>query len=289
MRAAVTISLIFCLFNCSGVSKQVVPRIGHSQIAPWQSIKHVVIIILENGSPIEAQQQPFMNEISKKGANLKEYYGITHPSQPNYIAMIAGSTLGVRSDKNYDLKDEHIGDMLERAGKTWKIYAEDYPGNCFLKARSGNYARKHVPFLSFTNVQNDPTRCENVVAASQFDNDVANNSLKTYSMYIPNLLNDAHDTDLAYADSWFKKAFAKHFKNPQLLSDTLFIITFDEDDMKYNNRIYTVFLGAGVKPGVESIVHYDHYSMLRTVEEIFNLDDLGRNDLLAQPIMDIWK
>lgn len=288
-KTLLRVFVIFCLLNCAGYSKQVVPRLDPKEIEAWKNIKHIVVIVLENGNPVEAIKQPFLKELSKKGANFSQFYGVVHPSQPNYIAMVAGSTLGVTSNKNYDLKDEHLGDMLERAGKTWKVYAEGYPGNCFLEEELVHYKRKHVPLLSFTNVTKNPFRCNKIVPASQFDIDVASNSLPSYSMYVPDQLNDGHDTSLSYADAWLKRAFGAHLSNPALLQDTLFVITFDEDDMWHFNRIYTVMIGAGVKPRVESKRRYNHYSLLRTIEEIFQTDDLGRNDLWAEPIIDIWR
>lgn len=281
--------LVLLISSCISVQSFGFPKAPLERPRSWDDIKHVVIIVFENTSPIEAIKQPFLRSLVTQGAHLSDYYAITHPSQPNYIAMVSGNTFNVKGDKNYDLLGYSIADLLENKGLTWKVYAEDFPGNCFLKDKEGLYVRKHVPFLSFINIQTSPTRCSNIVPATQFAVDRTNNQLPTYSMYIPNLENDGHNTGVKFADRWFEQTFSGYFSDQDLLKDTLFIITFDEDDWFHGNRIYTVFLGAGVQPGITSSTRYNHYSMLRTIEEIFSLGSLHQYDLFADIISDIWR
>lgn len=258
--------------------------------ASWNQIKHIVVIILENTNASDALKQPFMGSLLKTGAYLNEFYAITHPSQPNYIALLAGTTFGIATDDDITINVNHLGDLLERKRLTWKAYAEDLPAiPCFLGATSGEYVRKHEPFISFYNIQNNANRCDNIVNASQFFTDIKTNHLPSFSIYIPNLLNDGHDTNIAYVDHWLSNTFSSIFKQSNVMKDTLFVITFDEDDWTTPiNQIYTLFIGAGVKAGVLSDVHYTHYSLLRTIEEIFQLDLLGTNDRIARVISDIW-
>jgi phospholipase C len=281
--------LICLLVGCVLAPRQPMARLPAPRPNVWDDIKHVVIITLENGSPIEASKQPFLRDLMRRGASMANYYGVTHPSQPNYIAMVSGNTYNVHGDWNADLLGKTIADLLEAQGKTWKVYAEDYPSPCFLGESHGIYVRKHVPFLSFVNVQTDPSRCSKIVPATEFSLDQAQNQLPHYSFYVPNLENDGHNTGLAYTSRWLKNTFEPYFANEQLMKETLFIVTFDEDDWFHGNRIYTVFLGAGVKPGYTSNVRYDHYNMLKTVEEIFKLGNLAQHDLFAEPIWDIWQ
>src|SRR4051812_44209837 len=92
-----------------------------------QPFKKVFIIVLENADYDRALKQPFLHQLSKQGALLTNYFAITHPSQPNYIALISGSTFGINSDKDVNLTGNHIGDLLEAKGLNWKVYAEGYP------------------------------------------------------------------------------------------------------------------------------------------------------------------
>ncbi len=250
-------------------------------------IDHVIIVEFENTDYSKAMAQPTFQKIAQAGANLTHFMAETHPSQPNYIAMIAGDMYGVKGDGNVNLDGRHIGDLLEEAGKTWKVYADDYPGNCFLGAKSGKYARKHVPFLSFKNVQSNPERCANVVEGGEFAQDIDSNNLPNYALYIPNMDDDAHDTDVAYADNWIKTDFLPKLSN--LPPKTLVVFTFDESSfLSPVNHIYTSFYGDVVIPGSVYTQTTNHYGFLRTVEALLGVGDLGKKDATTDPITGIW-
>jgi phospholipase C len=250
----------------------------------WNNIEHIVVIVLENTTADEALKQPFMGGLTEKGAYLDQFYAVAHPSQPNYLALAGGSTFEVGNDDEVNIRAANLGDLIS----SWKVYAEDYPGNCYLGMFKNDYARKHNPLISFVDIQTNPKQCNKIVSATEFHQDMKKHQLPAISFYIPNQKNDGHDTGAAYADTWLKKAFAKWFADPEVLKNTLFVITFDEDDYRANNRIYTLLLGAGVKAGVRSNTRYNHYSLLKTVEEIYKLKTLGKNDKAANAITDIW-
>lgn len=257
-----------------------------------------LIVIFENTNYQDAIKQPFMASLAAKGALLANDHAIAHPSLPNYIALTSGGTWGVDSDNDASLKVRHIGDLLDAAHKSWKVYAEAYPGGkgkCFLGSYSGTYARKHVPFLNYADVQKNPLSCAKVVNAEEFKKDVLSRSLPDFALYIPDLRNDAHNTDVRYADRWFQKTFGPLL--PQLSKDELLIITFDEDGSydaatknykKSANRVFTAFYGAGIRAGAVSKRRYDHYSVLKTVEKALGLKSLGARDKSAPLINDIW-
>ena len=257
--------------------------------------KRVMIVILENADYDDAIKQPFLASLARRGALLARFSAEAHPSQPNYIALISGSTQGVDGDSDATVDAPHVGDLLEKKMLQWKVYAEDYPGDCFLGSTQGDYVRKHLPFLSFVDVQTNPVRCGRIVDASQLSADIETGRLPTYSLYIPNLDNDGHDTDVAYADQWLSMKFGPLLDDKRFTRGLLFIVTFDEseggDDEsgQVPNHILTVLVGNTVKPGSVSDGSYDHYSLLRLVEDRFDLGHLGLNDALATPIDDVWK
>jgi len=257
-------------------------------IAAEAPFKKVFIVVLENTNFKPASERPFLKQLGKEGVVLTNYYAVRHPSQPNYIAMIAGDTMGCTSDKTIDIDATHLGDLLEAKGKTWKVYAEAYPGGCFLGAKHSTYVRKHVPFLSFKNVQQDPKRCANIVDASQLKKDIAKGTLPDYSLYIPDMNNDGHDTGISFADRYMAKRFGKLLLDPRFTKDLLFVLTFDEDN-GFDNRVYTVAWGDRVKHGTTYDVKTGHYGLLRTIEDAFGLGTLGRNDETAQPFSGIWQ
>jgi hypothetical protein len=251
----------------------------------------VILVVLENTNYQEALQQPFMKSLAGSGALLTNFEAEDHPSQPNYIAMISGSTLGVSDDSSVDLGGRHLGDLLEDKGLDWRTYAEDFPGNCFLGSKRGNYARKHVPFLSFTNVQNNAKRCAKIVNATQFDADLKANRLPEFSLYVPNLKNDGHDTSPAYADRWLSGKFGALLADANTMKNTLFVVTFDENDDAMGggpNQVYTAMVGPMVRAGASSGDHLNHYSVLRLMEDNWGLDHLTRGDGDAAAITGIW-
>ncbi|MBI5193907.1 MAG: hypothetical protein HZA08_10770 [Nitrospirae bacterium] len=253
------------------------------------SFDHIFIVVLENTNAEDAYSQPFMRMIANQGAYLSNFHGVTHPSQPNYLALTSGSTWNVNNDM-ITLDTGHIGDLLEAKKKSWKVYVDKYPGNCFLNEKRGAYVRKHVPFLSYKNIQLNPARCARIVNSTEMLIDIKDGTLPNFSLYIPDNNNNGHDTGVAYADTWLKETFEHLLKDKHFTRGLLFIVIFDEGG-KHNddNHVYAIFWGDSVSPGSVSNTRYDHYSLLRTVEDSFKLGTLGRNDKKAGPITGIWR
>lgn len=263
------------------------PLVGFSQTPSFQK---VMIVIFENIDYKDALNQPNFKNLATNGALFTNFYAEVHPSQGNYIALVAGSNYGVVKDSNVNIDALHIGDQLEKAGKSWKIYLEGFPGNCFTGERSGTYVRKHNPFISFKNIQNDRNRCNtHLVEASELDRDITDGTIPDFSIYIPDLNNDAHDTGVAFGDRWLGKYFGPKLKDSRFMKDMLFITTFDEASMIGPNHIYTTFFGDSIVPGSKYTLRADHYSILRTLQEQFGLGTLQKNDQTATPITGIWK
>ncbi len=250
----------------------------------------VMIVVLENANYAEAMAQPFLGKLAQGGALLDHFFAETRPSLPNYIALTAGTVAGVTSNGPVSLSVLHIGNLLEAKGKTWKVYAEAYPGRCFLGAQSGAYVRKHVPFLSFENVQNDARRCANIVEAAALNFDAPAGNLPDYSLYIPDLNNSGHATGVAFADRWMVQTFGPLLKNPVFMKGLLFVVTFDEArSSDPSNHIYTALAGESILSGSVSKNPYNHYSLLRTIEDGLSLGTLGKNDASAAPIAGVWR
>ena len=284
---------ILSLFRSLFVATTIIAGGGYSTLASESKPVNrpsgkILIVVLENSDYSYALKQSGLASLAEQGAVLTQFHAEAHPSQPNYIALISGDLHGVRSDAAVDLPDRHVGDLLEAKGRSWKEYLEDYPGKCFRGWRAGNYVRKHNPFASFSNVTNSPVRCDRMVSAEQLRQDIRNGALPDLALYIPNLKNDGHDTNVAFASQWLSQKFLPLLGDP-LPKDLLLVVTFDESASAKDNRILTVLFGAGVRPGALSGAHYDHYSLLRTIEDRFNLGTLGLKDAQAVAISDIWR
>ena len=269
---------------------------------------------MENQSYIAAKKDKYLRELADEWTEFTNFTAVGHPSYPNYLAMIAGDTFGLRGpfgDKQRDFLDDSrhktIADLLE-----WRNYAEDYPSSPspylrpVFRDKTHNYARKHVPFLSFAKIQKQGY--QNVVSVNPKDpnntfvTDVGNSRkdpkdpqykpLPKYILYTPNLDDDGHDTNLATASNWLKTFLDTWFPK-EARKDTLIVVTFDEGEPPEadTNHIYTVFLGDMVKTQQKIAHHYDHYSLLKTIEDNFGFADRPRNrgDENAEFILDIWK
>jgi hypothetical protein len=281
--------LLFCLpasaRNRSVAKPPYVPSVGH-----------VFVVVLENTDEAVAEELPFFRRLAGAGALLENYHGLAHPSQPNYIAMMAGSAYGITDDTAVTIDVPHLGDLLERRGLTWKTYAENYPGDCFTGVISGTqasgaYVRRHNPFIEFQNVQDDIARCtSHIVNAGELDADIASGSLPNFSFYIPNDQHNGHDSSAAAADAWLEQRFGSLINDPRFMNDMLFVVTYDESSTNANlSAVSAVIVGPAVRVGVESITWYDHYNLLRTIEATFGLPTLGKHDATAAPIADIWR
>lgn len=275
MRAALAVITCTFVLATSAAARSRVVR-------PPSSVQRIFLVILENQDADASLRRPFAQRLIAGGGLLANYHCITHPSQPNYIALVAGSTWGVKDDATADLDVPHLGDLFDAHGVSWKVYAERYPGGCFLGHNADNllYVRRHVPFLGFANIQKNPARCAaHVVNASVLDADIATGALPAYSMYIPDQEHNGHDTGGDIADSWMASRFGPLLNDPRFMDGTLFILTFDESDSSSSTRIATIFYGVGVKRGSTSVRFYNHYDLLRTIEELLHVPTLGQEDL----------
>lgn len=264
---------------------------ANASLAVGNRFKKVIWVVFENTNYKEALKQPDFANAAKLGALFTNLKAEDHPSQGNYIAMIAGSRHGVGNDNSTDIDGSHLGDLLEKSGRDWRVYAEDYPGNCFTGKKSGNYVRKHNPFMSFLNVTRDPQRCAKIESSEHFDQDFAGNNLPDYSMYIPDMNNDGHDTGIKYAGKYLRERFGKIMTSVRDSSDLLMVITFDESNMfDSSNKIFTVIIGGSVVPGSKYNESADHVALLKLIEEEFSLGSLGTTEEVSSPLITgIWK
>ncbi len=252
---------------------------------------HVVVVLEENraedaimGNTTDA---PYINSLAAQGANMTNSFAETHPSQPNYIALFSGDTQGVTDDScpvgPFDV--DNLGSQLIDAGLGFMGFAEDLPSVgstvCQSPAVSPKYVRKHSPWTNFSNVPGSAS-----VPFSQFPADAAGfANLPAVSFVIPNMDNDMHDGTVKQGDTWLQAnmdAYVQWAKS----NNSLFILSFDEDDHSDNNKIPTVIVGDGVAPGnyTEQI---NHYNVLRTIQDAFGMPSL-LNSTSAAPITSIW-
>src|SRR5512135_2746484 len=131
----------------------VAPTYAPTSVPLVPEFQHIVTIVLENkefGTVIGNPKMPYFNQLAKSYTLLTQLYAVTHPSLPNYLAMIGGDTFGVTFDCNSCLVGATtLPDLIEASGRTWTTYQEDMPSACYSGFEYANYAIKHNPFMYF--------------------------------------------------------------------------------------------------------------------------------------------
>jgi hypothetical protein len=273
-------------------------RLGQAPVMD-QVFDRIFIIMLENELESAVLQDDYMRDLQSRGVRLSQYHGVTHPSQPNYLAVVAGLPF-VADDSCQDIEATSVVDLLEARGVTWKAYMEGLPEDDKAACISADklYYRKHNPFVSLNGVRNDPARLAKVVNARRLAEDLDAGSLPRFCWYTPNIQNDGHSppdatpaqrwSGVSFLSRWLRGFLEPLLADPRFTKGTLVVVTFDESIPYEDNHVYTTLLGGMVRPGTIEGDRYDHYSLLRTVEENFGLGTLGRNDLTADWFRFLW-
>ena len=264
------------------------------------AFKRIFVIMMENKEAtriVGGKSAPYINALAQQYGRAANFYGVAHPSLPDYLALIGGNTFGITSDcTGCFVNATNLVDQLEANGKSWKGYMESMPRPCFVGS-AAPYAQKHNPFIYFDNVRNDPARCNKIVPFEQFSTDMANNALPDFVWITPNLCNDMHDCSIGTGDAWLKKWVSKILASPAWQDNGALFITFDEGDSNAGcctyatgGRIDTLVVSPLGKPGFVSDMPYDHYSLLRTIEEAWGMPPLRKAACdCSQPMVDFFQ
>ncbi len=260
---------------------------------------HIVIVIEENKNYDEIignPAAPYINGALKaEGASLTQMYGEEHHSQGNYFWLFSGSNQNVGFTDDIPQKPiaaSNLGEQLIRSGLSFKGYSEDLPVIGSRVSNSGLYARKHVPWISFSNVPKGPeVSASSNLRLVDFPSDY--NSLPTISIVVPNLVNDMHNgpfpDNVMAGDKWLRERLNAYY-NWAKEHNSLLILTFDENDKKGvtgltnpadleqegRNRIVTILAGAHIKHGdYPEYKGVTHVNLLRTLEAMYKLNKSG--------------
>ena len=243
-------------------------------VAPHTGVR-VAVVVMENkeyatvaGNP----NAPYLNGLVPSSALATSYYAVSHPSLPNYLALIGGDTFGISSDcTGCHVNALNLVDQLDEAHVSWKAYMEDMPRACFTGGSAGRYAKKHNPFVYFDDIVSNPSRCANVVPLSAL-HDAA---LPDFVWITPDLCNDTHDCSVATGDRFLARLLPPLIR--ALGPRGVVFVTYDEGSSGAHGggHVFTLATGPGVRPGRYDQA-FDHYALLRTIEDVFGLRHLAR-------------
>jgi len=260
------------------------PFAASAAFAEIPRFDHVVVVVMENHSYADiignTSDAPWINALATYGAKFSSSFAIEHPSEPNYLDLFSGSNQGVTDDScpHTFSNVANLGRQLIDAGFTFVGYSEDLPAAKPKTCTSGNYARKHNPWVNFNDV---PAASNQSFAA--FPSDFS--YLPTVSFVVPNLCNDMHNCSIATGDAWLQ-AYIDPYAQWARTHNSLLVLTWDEDDYSQSNQIPTLFAGTLVIPG-DYAEMIDHYTVLATLEAIYGLPPIA-GAATRTAIADVW-
>lgn len=277
------------------------------------ALDHVVWIVDENhdysGSMgiIGNSNAPYFNHtMVPEGALATNYFAVTHPSLPNYLALVGASTFGQTQDCTapgatdgpcrFSTSQPSIFERVDEAGKSWKEYAESEVTNCDPSNEDVNgnhpYYPRHAPPPYFTALSD----CSTADAASNYSHLASDFSTTSaantpaFSFVTPNGCHDMHDpasncgtsNKVSAGDAWFQANVPTILNSYAFTHQhSLLAITWDEDSDDTGgdgNKVVTLFIGYNVLGGSTDGTKYTHYSLLHTTEQALGLTTINSND-----------
>jgi hypothetical protein len=292
------------------------------------AFNHVYVIMMENqdASAVTTSLAPYINSLLKNYAKLTNYTTNYHPSLPNYIDLTSGTDQNITSDCDPNkgesacsggdtgcfcggITAQHLGDQLDNIGVQWRNYGEGMGTACNTTSKEDNYslqdpnhfAPKHVPFMYYKDVGENPAVCKNrVVDYSSFAADLAAGTFR-FSMIAPTLCNDMHGdlgcpgtNEVTQGDNWLKTEVTKILATKGFQpggKDVLFVVFDEQTSADQGSPVPLVAIPVGplVKPGAVSAKAYTHESLLATFEDAFGVPRLANAATIPSPINDVWK
>lgn len=259
-----------------------------------KAFDRLAIIWLENTDYTLAVGDPNLAWLAKKGITLSNYFGVTHPSEPNYVAAIGGDYFGMDND-NFNFIDKNVStimDLLDDKGISWGEYQEDMPYSGFegfsyinQVTKKNDYVRKHNPAIIYDSNSKDADRLSRIKNLTMFQEDLKANKLPQWMFITPNMTSDGHDTSVTTAGAWTRNFVEPLLDDKNFMQNTLVLITFDESGTyTLQNRVLGILLGDAVPQelvGTTDANYYDHYSEIASAEANWDLHTLGRWDVGA--------
>lgn len=256
----------------------------------------VVVVALENESysdVVGSASMPYYNSLISKYALTGNFYANVHGSFPDYAMVTSGELItaagwGLPSD--FPISIDNIVREMVKAGKTWKVYAENLPSVGYTGGDQGLYVKRHNPFAYMTDVVGTSQANNLVPFSPNWSSALSSNTLPNFSFVIPNVVDDGNlcpdstlncpnSTRLSDVDQWLQKYINLLFATPAFQSGGVLILWWDEGDAadgaNGGGHVANLFAGPKVKNGYVSTTFFRHEHVLRTVEELLGINKVG--------------
>jgi hypothetical protein len=297
-----TLGLVLAACGASGRIIDAPARGSRAVAAPADPAEHIAVIVMENkeyGTVIGSSDAPYLNALARRKVLLMHEYAVTHPSLPNYLALIGGSTFGITSDcTDCYVRGKNLVDQLEAHGISWKAYMQSMPSACYTGASWGTdpntYAKKHDPFMYFNDIRNRPLRCHKVVPFTELPGDLGS-GLPQFVWITPNECADMHSCSVATGDAWLQRWVPKIL--PALGANGIVLILFDEGSSDLGccgvdpggGHVAAVIAGPGAANRTRIRAAANHYSVLQLIEDEWGLPRLRGAGDGATPSIEGWR
>ncbi len=300
-------------------------------------LDHVYMVYMENkgfddivGSP----NAPFLNSLINAYGFAADYYGLTHPSLPNYYPMVGGTDFGLTHNcaSPCIAAETTLVSNIDDAGLTWRSYAQSLQPGANPLVSSGDYAVDQTPFPAFESIGNDEAYARaHIVPLGQMAIDLqSTETAPNYAWFAANedfngegpvdfpwgvlsfaisQITPGHQYNVPALDEFLSQTVPVVLNSAAWNTDTVddtnrsvLVVTFDEDNNNTSlgfgnegNHIVTVLIpnkdaiDAGMRAGgFTANNHYNHYSLLRMIEDSLGLPSLTNNDAYAAPMNEFW-
>ncbi|HEY6378514.1 MAG TPA: alkaline phosphatase family protein [Candidatus Dormibacteraeota bacterium] len=259
---------------------------------------HVLVIMEENSSYEEiigSPSAPYINSLARRYASATQWYSLKHGSIQNYLAATSGQIPPTAVINNECTPGQglcttsapNLADQLEARGLTWKSYQEDMPVPCFRAYSAAHYVARHNPFIYYSQIRDNPVRCNRIVPFTQFAADLAANAVPNFAWVTPNLCNDMHNAcpggRVENGDTWLAQQLGPILASAWFQQGGEVVITWDEsEDIDASGccagarggHIATLVL-SGRSTGVTWSHPGDHFGLLRGLEGVFGVPFIG--------------
>jgi len=269
-------------------------------------IKHIIVVPFENHSysqVIGNSAMPYFNQLASQHGLATQFYAQAHPSMGNYFRLTTGQTITTSDSYTSTVTVDNVVREALAAGKSWKNYAESEPYEGYDGSNAYPYIEHHNPATYFSDVRGSSAQRAHLNSLADFQNDLANNTLPSFAMLVPNNHHNGHDcpvsgttcTDydkLRAADSWLQTYVSPLVDNSTLMQDTLVILWWDEGastDTAYGGgHTATVLISPLVKSNYKSSTFYRDDNLLKTIGEALGFKAYPGNSANVSPMSDFF-
>ena len=306
VRVLVLVAMLAAMVACSGSTASLPASSAATSSQPvcgWRdspppTYEHVVWIVLENHSyqdligprgSAAATTSPYLNQLAKSCGTATNSWSVTHPSLPNYLAMVSGSTGGVTKSctpAECPQRRRTLFQQVAAHGGSWRVLAESMPGDC-RRTDASPYVVRHNPATYFPAMAADCLRFDRPMGfttSGRLADLVRTGRLPSFLLVVPNQCHNTHDCDIATGDAWLSVVVPLIVGGPDYRAGrTAVVVTWDEGKGGYGGQncrdiadrtchLATVVISPSTPPGTRSSTRFDHYSLLETTERLLGIE-----------------